>query len=339
MKLIYRLIRINRLIRAHRIKFTAVFLCHLLGLRHLFLRVDPVEACNLKCLMCRTFGDENYRKRHAGSFTPAQMHRIARIFFNRALHITFGCIAEPSIHEDLPGLVKLAKQHKIPFVSIVTNGQLLTEKTLQDLLANHLDELILSFHGVNKKSYERFMVGAEYEKLHMLLNSISNFQRQGVFNNCTLRLNYVLNSENLEELGSFFENFGKYNFNILQIRPMIPCNYLDPEDVSSKPGYATIIDVIKRECLKRKILLLAEEKKDANQNKTYCSRILPAIYRYISPGVVWNKDFNWQTETYTQYCRKKRYSIFLLKAIFSKNENLIDFDNPEFQHSLKYSVM
>jgi molybdenum cofactor biosynthesis enzyme MoaA len=289
--------------------------------------------------MCRTYGDENYRRGHAGSFTTAQLQRIARIFFNRALHITFGCIAEPTLHKDLPGLVNLAKKHKIPFVSVVTNGQLLTEKTLYGLLANHLDELILSIHGVNKKSYERFMVGASYEKLHTLFCTIANLQRQGVFTTCKLRLNYVLNSENLEELGSFFEVFGKYKFDILQIRPMIACNFLDTGDISYKPGYATIFDVIKRECRQRNILLLAEEKKIAERNETYFFRILPAIYRYISPGEVWNKDFNWQTETYTQYCRKKRYSKFLLKAIFSNNEDLIHFDNPEFHHSLKYSVM
>ena len=322
----------------HRIKFIGVFFCHLLGLRHLFLRLDPVNSCNLKCLMCRSYGDETYRMKHTGSLSPTQLHRIAHLLFHRALHISYGCIAEPTLYEDLPGLVKLAKDYKIPFVSVVTNGQLLTETMLRQLLANRLNELILSIHGVKKYTYERFMVGASFERLHTLLETITKLKQQGLFKKCKVRINYVVNSENLDELGSLFDIVGKLDFNILQIRPMIACNFKDQHGLSHDTRYQTVIQGIKQQCIKRDILLLAENKFMANENENYNSLILPAIYRYISPEVVWRNDFEWQTETYDQHCRKKHYTKFLLKNIFSKNKELIHSIHPEFLHSLKYSI-
>jgi molybdenum cofactor biosynthesis enzyme MoaA len=338
MNLIYNLIKMNRMIRTHRIKFVGVLFCHLLGLRHLFLRIDPVNSCNLKCLMCRSYGDDTYRIKHTGSLSPAQLQRIAHILFHRALYISYGCIAEPTLYEDLSGLVRLAKDYKIPFVSVVTNGQLLTETMLRKLLANRLNELILSIHGAKKHTYERFMAGASFERLHALLETIMKLRQLGLFKKCKVRINYVVNSENLEELAYLFDVFGKCNFNILQIRPMIACNFKDQQGLSHDTRYQTVLQGIRQQCIKRDILLLAEDTFMANENENYDSLILPAIYRYISPEVVWRNDFDWQTETYEHYCRKKHYTGYILKKIFTKKKVLIRSIHPEFLHSLKYSI-
>ena len=50
-------------------------------------------------------------------------------------------------------------------MSLVTNGQLLTEKKLRDLMDCGLNELVLLLHGVRKETYEALMKGASYDAI------------------------------------------------------------------------------------------------------------------------------------------------------------------------------
>jgi GTP 3',8-cyclase len=71
---------------------------------------------------------------------------------------------EPTVYKDFPTLVKLASTYRVPFISMVSNGQLITEAHLDQLIDYELKELTLSTHGVRKGTYERLMVNASYDK-------------------------------------------------------------------------------------------------------------------------------------------------------------------------------
>ncbi|MEK7830386.1 MAG: radical SAM protein, partial [Acidobacteriota bacterium] len=83
---LYRIIQLNRLVKNHRVKFAAVLAAHHLNLRHLFLRFDPVMACNLRCQMCY-FSDDQFRKDNKGVFKPEEIDRLARMFFPKAVQL------------------------------------------------------------------------------------------------------------------------------------------------------------------------------------------------------------------------------------------------------------
>jgi molybdenum cofactor biosynthesis enzyme MoaA len=157
----YRLLRLNRLIKSHRPKVAGVLLLHLLRRRHLFIRFDPALACNLRCRMCY-FSNDDYRKREHGVFTPADVERLARLFFPLALQLNIGCIAEPTTYKHYASLVKIAKSYKVPHVGFVTNGQALDEQNLDELVDFGLDELIISVHGCTKETYENRLLSGIY---------------------------------------------------------------------------------------------------------------------------------------------------------------------------------
>ena len=48
MNRIYQLMKLNRAIKSHRLKLAGILLLHILKLRYLCLRFDPIIACNLR---------------------------------------------------------------------------------------------------------------------------------------------------------------------------------------------------------------------------------------------------------------------------------------------------
>ena len=63
---------------------------------------------------------------------------------------------------------------------MTTNGQLLTEKHIEELVGCGLDELCLSTHGVQKKTYEDLMVNASFERFPNVLTLIDTAKRSHV---------------------------------------------------------------------------------------------------------------------------------------------------------------
>ena len=65
---IYKLLKINKLIKNHRIKFLGLYLLHFFNKRYLAINLDPIMACNLRCKMCY-FTDKEYLKTLKGNLT------------------------------------------------------------------------------------------------------------------------------------------------------------------------------------------------------------------------------------------------------------------------------
>lgn len=259
MSRVYQLMKLNRVIKSPRPKFAGVLLMNLVGARHLFLRFDPVVACNLSCQMC-FFSNKEYRRHNKGIFSKAEVDRLAGMFFPKTLQVVFGCGAEPTLYPDYPGLVKIAKSYGVPHVGMVSNGQLLTEESIRKLVVNGLDELMLSLHGVKKNTYETLMDGASFEKFHEVLETLDRVKKDLGVSDPEVRINYTVNSDNLQELRDFFSVFGKYDIKRLQVRPMLDCGqsgYRRFDLRKFKAEYREIVEALHEECETRGTTLLA----------------------------------------------------------------------------------
>ena len=343
MKSVYKLIRLNRIVKSHRIKFLGILALHLLKSRHLFVRFDPIIACNLHCQMCY-FSDKDYRKKNKGVLSAEEIDRLADIFFSRALQVVFGCGAEPTLYKNFPDLVKIAKSHGVPNVGMVSNGQLITEDHIERLIDNGLDELLLSVHGVHKDSYERFMDRAKYDRFHAVLASFDRIKAARGVTNPALRINYTVNPDNLEELYDFFKVFGGYNIDTLQVRPIMDIGqqaYRNFDLDRYVDEYNKLVDCLNTECADRGITFLARRKdpsyKAAKQD--YGSIVLDSVLRYVSPQRVWRSDFDWRNESYDAFCKRIGFTRSLVRGIFSSKKR-IDRDNPfKGTLTLSYDVL
>ncbi|HEV3061284.1 MAG TPA: radical SAM protein [Vicinamibacterales bacterium] len=318
MRGVYALLRLNAVLRGHRSKFVAAYLAHTCGLRHLAIRFDPVMACNLRCRMCYFSNDEWVRraKVKGGAFSASELERLAAMFFPKSLLVVFGCGTEPTLYRDYPELVRLAKRHRVPNVSLTTNAQLLDADAVERLIDYHLDELTVSVHGTVRDTYERFMTGASFDRLHRSLTILEDAKRRRRVQVPALRINYTVNEENLDELGRFFDEFGGYSVSILQVRPVMDFNgaYRRMLAGSHLERYRRTISALGEQCARRGITYLANTVDPAYQAQNDRGVILQAVQRNISPVRVWREDFDWRAETYDEFCRRIGWSAHLLRC-------------------------
>lgn len=112
--------------------------------------------------------------------------------------------------------------------SIVTNGQLITEKTIEKLVKNNV-ELTISVDGVSKEVYEYIRRGADFGILLKNLKLISELKRKHK-SNIVLNLNVAIMKSNYHQLEEFID-FGKeYGFEFICLMP-IHIHLKTPEDI------------------------------------------------------------------------------------------------------------
>jgi len=345
----YRILKLNQTFDLYRLKLAWVLFSDLVGLRHLVVQLDPAMVCNLRCKMCY-FGDPEYakRKRRAKTtrFSYEELVTLSNIFFPKALALNIGAAGEPTMYKNIANVVQLAHKHKVPTVSLTTNGQALTPDQVKDLVKYGLDEIILSVHGVKKETYEHFMAPAKFDKLLDLLRLLMNEKIAANSVTPHIRINYTVNTENLYELESFFDVFGEYDFDSLQIRPVVEIKnapYKWQNISNHLTQYHKILDTLTDKCAQKNVRLIATRNdptlKNTKRKSNTKSFLLDAMLRTIKPGVIWKKDFDWENESYRDYLSRIKFRKFLLRGMFlNKRSFTRDFGDKENIY-LTYEVL
>ena len=311
-----KLIRLNHLVRSPRLKFAGALALDCLGLRHLIVRFDPVLACNLRCGMCY-FSDDNWLATHpVKRFSDDEIERLAAMFLPQALQLHIGCGTEPTMYKNFPKLVAIGKKYRVPFIGFTTNAQLLTGEKCAALVAEGLDEITVSTHGITRETYERMMKKASYERYHENLSNLVKAKQVAKSDTPRIRINYTVNPDNLAELRGFFDVFGKYDISTLQVRPIIDLGNTDYKNKDLAPflaEYDNIMDELGGECHKRGVIFLANRDNSTYTNANSSAFVYEkAILRYIGPDNVWRDDFDWRRQTYAEFKRKVAYRRELL---------------------------
>ncbi|WP_412464711.1 radical SAM protein [Flavobacterium mekongense] len=339
---IYSILKLNNIIKSHRIKFLGLWLLDLLDQRYLGLYMDPVMACNLRCKMCY-FTDQNYVKTvMKGIMKEDDIAFLAKINFKNALKLQIGCGAEPTLFKHNLKLIETAKKYKIPYISMVTNGNLLSEEDVVKFSSSGLNEFILSLHGVHKSSYEDFMDKGDYQKFHEVLQFITNEKKRNP--KLVLRINYTFNKDTFKELADFFDVFGQYAIDVIQLRPVDKIGETQYNDFSLteiESDYEKLVTALKREAVQRNITFLYPESIKRNQEVSQVvkttnnsSFLMPYTYCYISPSYYWKPDFDWRNESFSAWKKRNRWRLKLFKNVFVSRKHL---ESPD-RNMLNYSV-
>ena len=323
---VYKLLRLNRLIKNHRIKFFGLYVLHKLNMRYLAVNLDPVMACNLRCKMCY-FTDKDYVKKLKGQLKDDELERIAKVIFKRALKLQIGCGTEPTLYKNLVKVVELGKAYKVPYISLTTNANLLDEEKIKALLNAGLNEFTISLHGVEKESYENFMKKASYEKFHNVFNVFAKLKKEYNFK---VRINYTFNKDNFYELKSFFNHFNGNSFDILQIRPIQKLGETEYNDFNLdtiRPDYPELIKTIKLNCKTNNITLLAPDKIPNKNEENSSSFIFDYTFCYISPNKFWKPEFNWKEQSFNDFSNQIGWNKTLFSNIFKSKSELRNLSN------------
>ena len=306
-----KLLKLNKFVSSPRLKIAAALALDTLRMRHLIVRFDPIMACNIRCGMCY-FSDDSWLARHpVKRFSDDEVERLAAMFLPRALQFHIGCGAEPTMYKNFPKLVTLGKKYRVPFVGFTTNAQLLTADKSIELVSAGLDEITVSTHGVTRQTYESLMKKASYARYHENLAELVKAKRNAKSNIPHIRINYVVNPDNLEELRGFFPVFGEYGISTLQVRPIIDFGETDYKNKDLRPflaDYDNIINELAGECQKRGIIFLANRANVTYSSANDSSFVYEKAFGcWIDPSHVWRQDFEWRRQTYQEFKRQIGY--------------------------------
>jgi MoaA/NifB/PqqE/SkfB family radical SAM enzyme len=314
---------LNR-IKSPRLKLFGIYLMHIFGKRYLGVFIDPALACNLRCKMCY-FSDDEKRKAFKGMLSWLDIAKIAEAFFHRALKVQIGCGAEPTVYKQaISELILLAKKHRVPYVSLTTNGILLNEDDVRKYISEGLDEITLSMHGVTKETYEFFMTNSNYDTFCQVLKFLTEVKKD--FPQFQIRINYTMNEDNFLELKDFFDYFEDINIDVMQLRPIQKIGNSEYNNFSHKKQgemYDEVIQTIKEKCREKHITCIAPPKifssgTSGNTN----SVITESTYCYVSPAGCWEDDFDYRTDTFESYATRTKLARKLLKNVFFRKKHL-----------------
>lgn len=325
---IYSVSRYFGSLKSFRVKLLGLYGLHLFGKRYLGVYLDPVLSCNLRCQMCY-FSDEERRKELHGKLEIGEIEQIAKGLFHRALKLQIGCGAEPTLHKELLRIVELGHLHKVPYISLTTNGNLLTESTLMELVEVGLNELTVSLHGIYEQTYETLMEQASFSKFKALLQAIIAVKKR--YPCFRVRINYTVNADNMKELTDFWSLFSSVPIDILQLRPIQKIGnsrYTNFDLTEIKNHYEDVLLPLVTDCQKRGVICIHPDKSHLmNLEQSNFSKdkiVQDFVYCYISPHTCWESDYDFHHDTYESYAHRVHLGKNILYALFwgkSKQES------------------
>lgn len=261
MKNIYHLLGLFNKIKSQRIKLAGIYTLHILNKRYIGIFIDPVLACNFRCRMCY-FSDTSKSITDTKKLESSDCELIAKALFDKALKLQIGCGTEPTLYKNVTQLITLGKKHKIPHISLTTNGYLVTKEKLNEYVEAGLDEITLSLHGLKKETYEFFMTNGKFERIPILLENIGEIKKK--YPHFKLRINYTINEDNLYDLQLFDSIFQETKPDILQLRPIQKIgdsNYSNFDLNTILDNYDLIIKSLIDSCKEKGLFVLLLQKR------------------------------------------------------------------------------
>lgn len=138
--------------------------------------IEQTRYCNLKCFYCihSTRDDENgdfkrlgYELKHMPEEDYLKViHDLQEFPQGTIKRIVFSGLGEPTANPLLPKFVKIAVDSKISDrVEVITNGLLLNEKMIDELIETKLTNINISIQGLTSEKYEKICgKKIDYEK-------------------------------------------------------------------------------------------------------------------------------------------------------------------------------
>lgn len=327
-----------------RMRLLGLYILHIFKRRYLNIQIDPVLACNYHCKMCYRSGSENKNNNH--HFLKVEdIKRISKAFFPYALRLQVGCATEPTMkYAESLMLINEARQLGVKYISMCTNGVLLNEERLKELISAGLNEIIISCHGIRKNTYEYFM-GGSYEAFLKLNNTLGQVKKE--YPQLSVRINYTMNADNTAELIDFWKVFDSEVVNTVQLRPIqnlgsVEYTNYDLTDIDKMMDI--VIQPLRRQCIDKGIRILAPEKDDLKQfddNKQVelkiNKRFQDFCLAYISPDYIYRSDFDINNDTYRSYANRSKFAKQMFYSIFMSNKS-VDAVKQTITKHLSYSI-
>ena len=122
----------------------------------LSINIEPTGLCNFSCNYCK-HSDSEYKKANNSILSSELFFNFITVVQSSGFmlkNITFAGFGEPLLHPEISFMIKEAKK-VARNVTLITNGSLLTQNLIDEIIDAGLSNIRISLQGVNKDDYYR----------------------------------------------------------------------------------------------------------------------------------------------------------------------------------------
>src|SRR5215469_5758450 len=213
-----RLVQLYRGVRSRKTKALAFHALRGAGLRHLVVRMDTINLCNLRCKMCYYSFDY---KRKKEQMDLALFSKIADQLFPKTRFLYLSCATEPLVNKEFADFVQLTGKYGVPFTSFCTNGQLMTEDVVRACIDANISQIIFSIDGATAATYEEIRRGGKWERLIENLDLVASVKRGAGSRKPAVRMNFTCMKTNIHELPAMADFAADRGAESLHVRHLV----------------------------------------------------------------------------------------------------------------------
>lgn len=170
--------------------------------------IEPTNFCNLKCPECPSGTGELTRQ--LGFLSVENFREIVDQISDTGFYIQLFFQGEPYLNKQLGEMVAYAQKKNV-YVSVSTNGNLITPKNIDKLIENVPDKIIFSLDGLDEESYQNYRVGGTFKKADDALNLLIEAKRKLKLKKPFVELQFIVMKQNehlLEGVNAYSESRG-----------------------------------------------------------------------------------------------------------------------------------
>ena len=168
--------------------------------RPFMMMVEPTNLCNLRCPLCPSGNGQ--MKRPRGTMELATFQRLIDQAGGHLLLLMLWNQGEPFINKHLLEMVRYARARRIPTMTS-TNGHFIgTPAEAREVVESGLDEVIISFDGVDQETYSRYRVGGQIEKVFEGTRLLARAKAELGSDTPLINLQFIVFRHNEEEVAT-----------------------------------------------------------------------------------------------------------------------------------------
>jgi MoaA/NifB/PqqE/SkfB family radical SAM enzyme len=255
-----------------------------------WIQVEITTKCNAQCIYCPHLYFKETRDMPMKIF-----YGIASCLSNTNLVYLQGW-GEPLLNDNLFRMIEFCKM-KDKLVGFTTNGQLLEEKIIVELIDLKLDILCVSLAGTTSPTHNRLRKGNDFDQIISNLNLLRELKKQKNASKPNLHIAYLMLESNFEEMRNIILLVQKLGAKqvIASNLTLITGKKLFAEALFNNKQnydyYSSVLEQIKKEALKKDIIFFYHNPipspflSELNCSENICNALVIDVDGNVSPCV------------------------------------------------------
>lgn len=197
--------------------------------RHVWLRLDLINRCNLRCVMCH-YSNADFRQRPVQRIEPGEFFAFFDPIAPIVREVVLSCGDEPLMSPHFESIVReIAARDPEIGIRFCTNGMLLTEKIADTLVAANVHQVTFSFDAVTSGTLHRIRVGSDYRRIVKNIVQLGRRRAARGGNRPVIMFNFVMLESNVHEAPLFVEVARRLGASSVDFRHVVPFEFYDIE--------------------------------------------------------------------------------------------------------------